>query len=231
MIINHRYRFIFVKTRKTAGTSIEIALSGFCGEDDVISPLAADDEALRTELGLPGPMNHLAPDGQLRFRNHMPAEEIRDAVGADLWAAYHTFSIERNPWDKAISMYYWKSRDGRKRRVADFRRKSLPDFLAVRERQILAGTRPNQFSNFPIYSIAGTPALDHIGRYEDLTGELVRIAQTIGLPSAIALPETKSSSRTDRRPYQDVMGRAERAVIDRLCAREIDHFGYRFEDT
>ncbi len=228
MIINHRYRFIFVKTRKTAGTSIEIALSGFCGKDDVITPLAADDEALRTELGLPGPRNHLNADGQFEYRNHMPAEAIRAAVGADVWAAYHTFSIERNPWDKAISMYYWKSRDGRKRSVPDFRRKSLRDFLAVREGQILAGTRPNQFSNFPIYSIAGMPALDHIGRYEDLAGELVRITETLGLPAAIALPETKSGYRTDRRPYREVMGRDERAVIDRLCAREIEYFGYRF---
>ena len=39
-----------------------------------------------------------------------------------------------------------------------------------------------------------------------------------------------AAQRIDRRPYQEVMGRDERAVIDRLCAREIDHFGYRFED-
>ncbi|MEL6382956.1 MAG: chondroitin 4-O-sulfotransferase, partial [Cyanobacteria bacterium J06626_18] len=31
MIISHEYKFIFLKTRKTAGTSIEIALSKFCG--------------------------------------------------------------------------------------------------------------------------------------------------------------------------------------------------------
>ncbi len=230
MIINHRYRFIFVKTRKTAGTSIEIALSGFCGDDDVVTPLASDDESLRTELGLPGPRNHLGPDGLLRFRNHMPAGEIRVAVGAEMWDAYHTFAIERNPWDKAISMYYWKTRDGRRGSVTDFRRKSLGDFLSIRERQILAGTRPNQFSNFPIYSIAGTPALDHIGRYEDLAGELSRVTETLGLPRPITLQAAKSGYRTDRRPYQEVMGRDERAVIDRLCAREIDHFGYRFED-
>lgn len=230
MIINHRYRFIFVKTRKTAGTSIEIALSGFCGDDDVVTPLASDDESLRTELGLPGPRNHLGRDGLLRFRNHMAAEDIRTAVGPDIWDAYHTFAIERNPWDKAISMYYWKSRDGRRRSVAHSPRKPLADFLRIRERQIMAGKRPNLFSNFPIYSIAGTPAIDHIGRYEDLTGELSRITETLGLPRPITLQAAKSGHRTDRRPYQEVMGPDERAVIERLCAREIDHFGYRFED-
>jgi hypothetical protein len=32
MIISPAHRFIFIKTRKTAGTSMEIALAKFCGE-------------------------------------------------------------------------------------------------------------------------------------------------------------------------------------------------------
>jgi hypothetical protein len=31
MIVSHRYRYIFIKTKKTTGTSIEIALSRHCG--------------------------------------------------------------------------------------------------------------------------------------------------------------------------------------------------------
>jgi hypothetical protein len=54
LIISHRHRFIFLKTRKTAGTSVEIALSRFCGPDDVIRR-SPGDEALRRELGYPAP--------------------------------------------------------------------------------------------------------------------------------------------------------------------------------
>ncbi len=32
MIISHRHSFVFVKTTKTAGTSVEIALSKHCGQ-------------------------------------------------------------------------------------------------------------------------------------------------------------------------------------------------------
>ena len=66
MIISHKYRFIFVKTLKTAGTSIEVFLSQHCGPDDVVTPILPHVEPHL-------PRNH---DG---YFNHMPAWEIRDA--------------------------------------------------------------------------------------------------------------------------------------------------------
>ena len=47
MIVSHKHKFIFVKTVKTAGTSVEIALSRFCGENDIITPIHPPDEELR----------------------------------------------------------------------------------------------------------------------------------------------------------------------------------------
>lgn len=38
MIISHKHNFIFIKTAKTAGSSIEAYLSPFCGESDIVTP-------------------------------------------------------------------------------------------------------------------------------------------------------------------------------------------------
>lgn len=125
MIISHRHRFIFIKTEKTAGTSIEMALAKVCGPDDVITAVvhAADRELLRS-LG-PAyrsqqndvvPLRFLTPldiaravkaRRRPRFTNHMGATEIRRFVPPDVWNGYYKFCVERNPWDKAISNYSW----------------------------------------------------------------------------------------------------------------------------
>ena len=38
MIISHKYKFIFIKTRKTAGTTIEYNISKYLGKNDIITP-------------------------------------------------------------------------------------------------------------------------------------------------------------------------------------------------
>ena len=49
MILSHKNRFLFIKNTKVAGTSVEMALSSFCGENDIITPISVKDELERIE--------------------------------------------------------------------------------------------------------------------------------------------------------------------------------------
>jgi hypothetical protein len=46
MIISHDHKFIFIKSKKTAGTSIELALRPLCGREDIIAPVREEDEPM-----------------------------------------------------------------------------------------------------------------------------------------------------------------------------------------
>ena len=121
MILSHQYKFIFLKTSKTAGTSVEIALSKFLGPKDVITPISPEDEVTRRDLGYRGPQNYrskfweysyadlvkLVSKGEWKekFYNHISAFQVRGLVGEQVWNTYFTFCIERNPWDRVISHY------------------------------------------------------------------------------------------------------------------------------
>lgn len=228
MIVSHRHRFIFLKTMKTAGTSVEIALSRFCGEDDIITPITEEDEAVRAELGYPGPRNYVMPFAQygprdwgrlvlkgrrLRLYNHSPAHEVRRVLGPGVWNRYFKFCFERDPWDKAISLYYWRFREGP--------RPSLSDYLRSPE----AG-RMLRWGGAAIYRIGDELAVDHVGRYEDLEVELGRIAERLGLPDRPVLPRVKGGVRKDRRSYREVLSEEDMAAVAERCSDVIELMGY-----
>jgi hypothetical protein len=230
MIVCHAHRYIFVKTRKTAGTSVEIALAKFCGPNDVITRDTPADQEIRAALGHPGPQNEygvgfrhyvlgdwrrlLTRGVRARFKNHMPARRIRAIVGERIWASYFKFTIERDQWDKAVSLYYWRTR-------AMEPRPTLLEFLQSANR--------HSISNFDVYAIDGRVAVDRVIRYESLERELEDVRTQLGLPEPIALPRAKGQHRPRDADARALIGSGEKDIIDRVCAREIAAFGYRFE--
>ena len=224
MIVNHKYRFIFLKTRKTAGTSIEIALSQFCDSKDIITPIWKPDESVRRELGFRGPQNYDLP---LRFRgltwfnterhkqffNHATAQFIRDNVGINVWDSYFKFCFERNPFDKAISRYYWKICEPRP---------DIADYLESAPTRLL--------SDWDIYTINDHIAVDFIGRYESLHEDLAIIRDKLGLDKQIILPRAKSGYRNNHEHYSRILNAKARARIEIVCAKEIAALDYRWSE-
>jgi hypothetical protein len=229
MILSHAYRFIFLKTNKTAGTSIEIALSKFCGPDDIIAPVSPADEVLRKSLGHRGPQNYLPPFSQYaardwltaakrlqrkRFYNHMPAREVKQLVGDRIWNSYFKFCFERNPWDRVLSLYAWRCQSEPRPTVSQFVGSDVPRDLVRR--------------GIEVYTIDGRLAVDRVCLYENLQAELEFIEKRLGLPERIHLPRAKASFRVDRRHYREVLGPHDRDTIAAMFQREIEMHGYAF---
>jgi hypothetical protein len=96
MLISHKYRFIFIKTRKTAGTSIEVDLSHVMDANDVVTEIFPTVEGH-------SPRNFVI--GSHTCVNHMKAKAVRKVVGDDVFGSYFKFCVEREPVDKCISHY------------------------------------------------------------------------------------------------------------------------------
>ena len=227
MIINHRYKFIFVKTKKTAGTSIEIALSAFCGKGDVITEIGRDDELIRQGLGFRGPQNHNVPFRfygkkdwlksawtriPKHFSQHSSGLFVRSNVEDAIWSSYFKFCFERNPYDKAVSRYYWSTKEPRP---------ALSDYLD--------SVPVDQLSNWYLYTINDQIAVDFVGCYESLEDDLTEVARLLRMPQIPELPKAKSHHRLDRRHYSAVIDSRARARIELVCAKEIGTFNYSWQ--
>jgi len=129
MIFLKEQNLIFLKARKVAGTSFEIALSKFSGPTDIITPIEKVDENTRAELGFRGAQNYKMPLGEAlrqpkyerlktvlkrslpyKYFNHIPAKEAKQKLGQETFDASFKVAIVRNPFDKLVSQYFWFTR-------------------------------------------------------------------------------------------------------------------------
>jgi len=231
MIISHKHKFIFIKTFKTAGTSLEIALSKFCGDEDIITPIGWRDEKIRKELGYRGPQNYekllseytlkdwdrliIKRRKAMKYYNHIPANEIKHKLPSSIWNNYFKFSFERNPWDRMISFYFWETRNlETKPKIIDFINTLPPHFL----------------SNFYLYSINDKIVVDRVCLYERLNQELDKISKIIGLPENIKMPkqQAKGKYRKTNNHYRQILTDQEKQAIEKLSYKEINYFGYSY---
>lgn len=229
MIVSHSRRFIFLKTKKTAGSSIEFALAEFCGDEDVITPASPDEEPLRegrraqnywlpwhrrSPVGMVRAPFSKTPERHIGFYNHMRAARARRLLGEEVWSGYFKFAFERNPWDRQVSLYYWRYPDAAKR-------PPFGDFIRDRKWQ-------KRTWNFDIYTIGGELAVDFVGRYERLGEDLAAALARIGVDEAPKLPHLKGGTRTDRRDYRSYYTDETRRIVGDLYRREIELFGFEF---
>lgn len=216
MIVSHKHKFIFLKTNKTAGTSIEIALSAICGPDDIITPISDEDEATRQSMCSIGPQNYQAV-GKKDLYNHASAKEVKAFVGDDIWQDYFKFCIERNPWDRVVSLYFWResARKGEKRGISDF----------IAEEGALSILRKR---GMELYSIDGEIAVDKVCRFEELESDLSSVLNKLGVTSKLNLPRAKSKSRSDRRSYREILSPQDKDAIHALFEKEIKLLNYEW---
>jgi hypothetical protein len=202
MIISHKYKFIFVKTLKTAGTSIEFFLSNHCGPDDIVTPIVPYLEP------------H-TPRNYEGYYNHMPAYGIRKLIDIDIWNSYFKFCVERNPWDKTISHYFSR----RSRRNSDL---TFEDYLMEKRFPI----------NSPKYTDLSDPEkiiVDDILYYERLVEDLSRVFQRLGIAFNGSLGvNAKSDYRTDRRHYRYLYTARQAALVGEAFNHELSLHGYKF---
>lgn len=233
MIVSHEHKFIFLKTRKTAGTSVEIALSKSCGMKDIITRFgrtATDDadEQMRAKAGGRPSQNDALPLRVFTMRElgsfilkgrrapvataHFTATRTRRLVGRSVWDSYRKFAIERNPWDAMVSMYSFVTRDG----LRDW---TFEEFLASKQARKLV-------ANWENYALGDRIAVDRVVRFENLSEEMNEVSDWLGI-DRLDLPRAKGGIRRSS-GYREAYTDETRELVAKMTHRAISQFGYEF---
>jgi hypothetical protein len=193
-IISFSHNFIFIKTRKTASTSLEVHLAQECTDEDIITPIYPGNPTHR-------PRNHVGQDGLIMFYNHMPATEIRDR-SYDSFDQLYKFGFERHPVDKCLSHFamFLNSPFHHEEECPT----TWEDYL--------------ERGQFPIDSAlytdgAGKLIIDKLYKYEEITAALADIAAKIGIKNRALTAREKSGFRYNVPSFHEIMGRSDQCSV------------------
>lgn len=206
MIISHRFRFIFIKTTKTAGTSLEVQLSPICPPEDVFTPVIPPEDGHQAR-------NYIAPDGT-EYYNHMDARLVRRLLGEERFKDYFKFCVERDPVDKCVSYYMMKKHSSTHTNW----RWRLMNWHAF----VLSGRFPFDHDKYTDHD--GSLMVDRILRYENLNEELSDVFKTLGVPFTGLTTRAKGNHRGPTKPSVTPLHRAR---IMHAYAQSNAYTGYR----
>jgi len=236
MIISHTHKFIFIKSFKTAGTSVEAELSNFCSGSDIVTPLN-DYRYNRDENGrfIHKSMN---ADEFVRLNlanlQHAEALTIKDQVSPDVWNNYYKFSITRNPWDRAVSYFFWEKRldPALKPQKKIYHYLGMPFNELDQLRRLFSSYIKNASwpNNDCFYTIDDQLCTDFVIRYEKLPEDYSKVCNKLELPAS-TLPRLKGGVRKQRYHYSDYYDEESIAIVADRHKNDIRLFGYEFERT
>ena len=231
MIINHKYKFIFFKSKKVGGTSMEIALSKFTTDNDIVTRIMKDEEeALRGNLGLNnrnanGLVNHSSAADLLKF---LEAPQYKDK---DIFNSYFKFTIIREPVDLFISRYFFQKETSINNPVPD----NINDWIKMLKDRRSYGKNNVSEENWRIYSLNDKLIIDDFITYSKYSGpgsqmyeDCTRISEKLKLPENLADIFYNSRAKTQYRAKDRVfLSKESIDFIEEVSKREREITGMK----
>lgn len=208
MLVSHDHRFVYLKTFKTAGTSLEMGLEPLC------APPGREVRHRADELATP----HGIVAGRLDGGSagawggaHVAARRVRERIGAETFDGYLKLCSIRNPYDKMVSAFFF---------VAGLRRRrngKRPLHKVPPERQLhlfrryvaeLGERRPFRSPkdiDWRVTHIDGRSIIDRHVRMERMAEDVAALCETLGVPrEAVRIHSAKRRQRkNDARPVAE----------------------------
>ncbi|MEM7695048.1 MAG: sulfotransferase family 2 domain-containing protein [Pseudomonadota bacterium] len=219
MFVSHAHRFIFLRTEKTGGTSLDAALRAVFDEGITFPGQVRPSWSKKLPFSYGG-LQRRAPR-LFGLHPHATAADARAVLGKSVFDSYFKFAVERNPWDRQISLYThreWKK--GKDNKNFDKDMQSI----------LYRSTELCRLNNFAMYAIDGAVVCDRVLDYATLHDDLKTLATERGWPDITAhLPRLRQYSG-ERPHYSTYYSDETRDLIARWYKSEINAFNYTFDD-
>lgn len=218
-IISFEKKFIFIKTRKVAGTSIEASLRGVTGPRDIVAGVIPRDEYYSAVRGEFSKNYLLNKDDELRYtqyvldkeydkakdflknckktsKNHMSYQDIDRVVRQHGFKMkdFYVFTVERHPYSWCLSRTLYNNSQYNSEGKVDY-----ADDASAINNEIFSFLNSRQFIdkiNWPMYTKRDKVMVDKVIDYDNLKKDMGFVLAELSIDAkGIDLPDMKKNSR------------------------------------
>ena len=175
MIISHKLKVIYIKLDKVAGSSFEIALSKYCGPDDILTPILPEGKIWESMGYYRGEQNNKNPLKKTKYQPHIAASNVKKHLPKDVWDNYLKIATIRCPYDAYISFYHFTKYDFQqnKKRPPE---KNFEAFV-IKDKRVIKYLRGLHEE--------GKILIDFLIRYENLDEDIKKLETKIDCPGLL----------------------------------------------
>ena len=210
MLISDTHKFIFVHIRKAAGSSIR----------DTLEPLSIQ-KPTDVLSKIKSRILHIEKDyHKYAFRQHSDITMVKKIMPKELFDTYFKFAFVRNPWKRLVSEFEFIKRrpdHGRHKKVIKM---TFTEYIIYQAKRVDAH-QINMLADKD-----GILQMDFIGKFENLQEDWNYICDKIGVKNK-QLSHRKKATKVD---YDNYYNGDNKEVIAKLWKKDIDTFGYKYED-
>jgi hypothetical protein len=217
MLVSHKYKFVYIKTIKTAGTSTEIFLEPYCIENLNESH---SRKMIKSDEGIVGTRMSQKEAEKSEFYNHMSPFEIKSKLGDSVFNDYKKIANIRNPFDILVSHYHFKptyhlfTKDNL----------SFTDYILTTD---VVESLSNKYRE--LLFLDENFIIDEVLRYENLQNDLENLINKLNLPKPKRiLSKYKVSLERRGKPYQHFYTNEAIEIVDKHFKFYNELFGYCF---
>ena len=222
MIISHKLKVIYIKLDKVAGSSFEIALSKYCGPDDILTPILPEGKIWESMGYYRGAQNYEHLKKKAQYTPHMAALNVKKRIPKDVWDNYLKIATIRCLYDVYISFYHFTkhSFQQHKKRTPE---KNFEAFV-IKDKRITRHLRGLHEE--------GKILIDFLIRYENLDQDIKELEVKIDCPGLLRTfqsitakknihPKDSASSCQTYSKYPNA-----KLIIDQRCSELAEEYEF-----
>jgi Sulfotransferase family len=221
MLVSHGKRFIYTKTIKTAGTSVESYFEPYCMNQEEWTISNSRKEHI-SEYGIIGARIGSPIELQASiWWNHMPAQTIRALLGVAVWDQYFKFCVVRNPFEQLVSAMHFflpLTNPGVLERT-----KSNEDLKSVFEQWLKSIPLPVDRNK---YMIDDKFCMDYVIRFESLTEGIEEVCKKLNIEFQLQRVPYLKQSKRPKIKLKDYYSDASIDLVTRAYEYELEKFNY-----